>query len=119
MKRISFPTAKIPIHKPSLVKFFGHNNIFIIRQKYCIKPTVFLDQETYLELQCCLTDFNSPNVCDAKMGVRTFLETEVSRLKNLYNYNIVHKNATSTMNTSAWRGGEPICQHHFLSQSNL
>ena len=31
----------------------------------------------YLELQCLLSDFYNPNICDAKVGVRTFLETEV------------------------------------------
>ena len=31
----------------------------------------------YLELQCCLTDFSEPSILDVKMGVRTFLETEV------------------------------------------
>ena len=31
----------------------------------------------YLELQCLLTDFHNPNICDTKLGVRTFLETEV------------------------------------------
>ena len=31
----------------------------------------------YMELQCCLSQFQSPNLMDIKIGTRTFLEDEV------------------------------------------
>ena len=42
----------------------------------------------YMELCCCLSDFKNPSIMDIKMGVRTFVESEV--LSNSF-YNFVWK----------------------------
>lgn len=39
------------------------------------------DGKKFMELQCCLSNFVEPNLMDIKMGVRTFLETEVRSSK--------------------------------------
>lgn len=43
--------------------------------------TVEIDGEKYMELCCCLSDFKTPSIMDIKMGVRTFVEEEVSLTK--------------------------------------
>jgi len=40
--------------------------------------TVEIEGEKYMELCCCLSDFKNPSIMDIKMGVRTFVESEVS-----------------------------------------
>ena len=36
-----------------------------------------VEERQFMELECCLSHFNRPNMCDVKMGTRTFLESEV------------------------------------------
>ena len=43
-----------------------------------------VQEEQYTEMQCCLDTFSDPNICDVKMGVRTFLETETTVTKPRY-----------------------------------
>jgi len=43
------------------------------------KEVELLEGEWYLELEDLLANFANPNVMDVKMGVRTFLETEVTK----------------------------------------
>ena len=38
----------------------------------------------YLELDCCLSQFSSPCIMDIKMGVRTFLASEIQNSKLRY-----------------------------------
>ena len=40
-----------------------------------------VEEGQYTEIQCCLDTFNTPNICDVKMGVRTFLEGETTITK--------------------------------------
>ena len=40
-----------------------------------------VEEEKYTEMQCCLDTFSDPNICDVKMGVRTFLEAETTVTK--------------------------------------
>ena len=40
-----------------------------------------VEEDQYTEMQCCLHTFTAPNICDVKMGVRTFLEGETSVTK--------------------------------------
>ncbi|XP_023328902.1 uncharacterized protein LOC111701723 [Eurytemora carolleeae] len=42
--------------------------------------SVMKDGRKYLELSCCLSEFNSPCIMDIKMGVRTFLSGETTKL---------------------------------------
>ncbi|XP_065919747.1 inositol-trisphosphate 3-kinase B-like isoform X2 [Dysidea avara] len=55
----------------------------------CMKPYVpefrrelETDGERYLEMQDLLRDFDNPNVMDIKMGIRTYLEEEITKGKD-------------------------------------
>ena len=41
----------------------------------------WVEEGQYTEIQCCLDTFDTPNICDVKMGVRTFLEGETTVMK--------------------------------------
>lgn len=43
--------------------------------------SLFLSSAVYLQLQDLLSDFNQPCVMDCKIGVRTYLEEELSKAK--------------------------------------
>jgi len=43
--------------------------------------SVMKDGRAYLELDCCLSEFNSPCIMDIKMGVRTFIAAEIENSK--------------------------------------
>jgi hypothetical protein len=38
--------------------------------------TLWREGRQYMELGCCLSEFDTPNIMDIKMGVRTFLTSE-------------------------------------------
>ena len=51
------------------------------------------DGRRYLELDCCLSEFDRPCIMDVKMGVRTFLtaETSVSKPRYINDQGEIHR----------------------------
>lgn len=43
--------------------------------------SVTSDGKKYIEISCCLSEFNKPSIMDVKMGVRTFAAKEISNNK--------------------------------------
>ena len=68
----------------------------------------------YLELQCCLTDFNTPNICDVKMGVRTFQESEVSVTKTRHDLYLKMIKEDPEAPDEQERMSEAITKHRYL-----
>lgn len=56
----------------------SHRKLYTILNDFLF---VFLHRLVYLQLQDLLSDFHQPCVMDCKIGVRTYLEEELSKAK--------------------------------------
>ena len=89
----------------------------VVPQFYGVTRARHQDQESvtcYIELQCCLTSFNNPNICDVKMGVRTFLESEVSVSKTRHDLFLKMTKEDKDAPTEEERRCEAITKHRYM-----
>ena len=68
----------------------------------------------YTEIQCCLDTFNTPNICDVKMGVRTFLEGEAAITKPRHDLYLKMIKEDSAAPTESEKAAEAITKFRYL-----
>ena len=70
--------------------------------------------QQYTEMQCCLDTFSSPNICDVKMGVRTFLEGETSVTKPRHDLYLKMVKEDQEAPTESEKAAEAITKFRYL-----